>query len=75
MSTSHGGYTLADNVPANEFMNPEGEQNIDTEELGSLVTRIFGEWHKQDVLSQPFARQCPSETKDNDFERSNKKTT
>ncbi|WP_129717200.1 methionine--tRNA ligase [Pedobacter sp. SYP-B3415] len=67
MLMAHGEYTLADNVPANEFLNLEG-QKISTSKnwavwLNEYLTDFEG---KQDVLRYVLTATAP-ETKDNDF--------
>ena len=67
MLKAHGDYILPDNVPANEFLNLEGD-NIST-------SRNWAVWlheylvdlpNKQDVLRYVLTANAP-ETKDNDF--------
>ncbi|EDM34500.1 methionine--tRNA ligase (methionyl-tRNA synthetase) [Pedobacter sp. BAL39] len=67
MLMAHGDYTLADNVPANEFLNLEG-QKISTSKnwavwLNEYLTEFKGQ---QDVLRYVLTATAP-ETKDNDF--------
>ncbi|PST84992.1 methionine--tRNA ligase [Pedobacter yulinensis] len=67
MLMAHGEYILADNVPANEFLNLEG-QKISTSKnwavwLNEYLTDFEG---KQDVLRYVLTATAP-ETKDNDF--------
>ena len=67
MLKAHGGYTLPDNVPSNEFLNLEGEK-ISTSRnwavwLNEYLVDMPG---KQDVLRYVLTANAP-ETKDNDF--------
>ncbi len=67
MCMAHGGYQLADQVPANEFMNLEGDK-ISTSRnwavwLHEYLTEFPG---KQDVLRYALTASSP-ETKDADF--------
>ncbi len=67
MLKAHGGYILPDNVPANEFLNLEGEK-ISTSRnwavwLNEYLEDLPG---KQDVLRYVLTANAP-ETKDNDF--------
>ncbi|MFI5149662.1 MAG: methionine--tRNA ligase [Bacteroidia bacterium] len=67
MLMAHGDYILADNVPANEFLNLEGEK-ISTSRnwavwLHEYLVSFKG---KQDVLRYALCANAP-ETKDNDF--------
>jgi methionyl-tRNA synthetase len=57
MLMAHGGYILADNVPANEFLNLEGQK------ISTYLREFEG---KQDVLRYVLTATAP-ETKDNDF--------
>ncbi len=64
---AHGGYVLPENVPANEFLNLEGDK-ISTSRnwavwLHEYLTEFPG---KQDVLRYTLIATAP-ETKDNDF--------
>jgi methionyl-tRNA synthetase len=66
MLKAEGSYILPDNVPANEFLNLEGNK-LSTSKIGSLVARIFGRFPgQQDVLRYALTSNAP-ETKDNDF--------
>jgi methionyl-tRNA synthetase len=40
---AEGSYILPDNVPANEFLNLEGNK-LSTLKIGGLVARIFGDF-------------------------------
>jgi methionyl-tRNA synthetase len=51
-------------VPANEFLNLEGNK-LSTLKLGGLVARIFGRFPGQQDVAR-YASNAP-ETKDNDF--------
>lgn len=67
MLMEHGEFILADNVPANEFLNLEGDK-ISTSRnwavwLHEYLTDFTG---KQDVLRYTLCANAP-ETKDNDF--------
>ena len=67
MLKAHGGYTLPDNVPSNEFLNLEGDK-ISTSRnwaiwLNEYLIDMPG---KQDVLRYVLTANAP-ETKDNDF--------
>src|SRR5574344_439563 len=67
MLKAHGGYILPDNVPANEFLNLEGDK-ISTSRnwavwLHEYLVDLPG---KQDVLRYVLTANAP-ETKDNDF--------
>lgn len=67
MLHAHGGYVLPDNVPANEFLNLEGDK-ISTSRnwavwLDEYLVDMPG---KQDVLRYVLCANAP-ETKDNDF--------
>ena len=67
MMKAHGGYNMPDNVPANEFLNLEGDK-ISTSRnwavwLHEYLMDLPG---KQDVLRYVLTANAP-ETKDNDF--------
>ena len=67
MLKAHGGYILPDNVPANEFLNLEGDK-ISTSRgwavwLNEFLQELPG---KEDVLRYVLCANAP-ETKDNDF--------
>ena len=67
MMKAHGGYNMPDNVPANEFLNLEGDK-ISTSRnwavwLHAYLVDLPG---KQDVLRYVLTANAP-ETKDNDF--------
>ncbi len=67
MMMEHGEYTLADNVPANEFMNLEG-QKISTSRNWAVWLHEYLEEFKdqQDALRYTLCANAP-ETKDSDF--------
>jgi methionyl-tRNA synthetase len=65
MLKAEGSYILPDNVPANEFLNLEGNK-LSRLKLGSLAARIFRRIPQQDVLRYALTSNAP-ETKDNDF--------
>lgn len=67
MLMAHGDYVLADNVPANEFLNLEG-QKISTSKNWAVWLNEYLEEFKdqQDVLRYVLTATAP-ETKDNDF--------
>ncbi|MCL6257598.1 methionine--tRNA ligase [Aquiflexum sp. TKW24L] len=64
---THGGYVLPDNVPANEFLNLEGDK-ISTSRNWAVWLHEYLEQFpdKQDVLRYVLTANAP-ETKDNDF--------
>ncbi|WP_316841063.1 methionine--tRNA ligase [Pedobacter gandavensis] len=67
MLMAHGGYTLADNVPANEFLNLEGEKISTSKNWAVWLNEYLEEFKgKQDVLRYVLTATAP-ETKDNDF--------
>ena len=67
MLEAHGHFVLPDNVPANEFLNIEGEKVYHQPELGCLGARIPGNFPGcEDVLRYALCANAP-ETKDNDF--------
>jgi methionyl-tRNA synthetase len=67
MLMAHGGYTLADNVPANEFMNLEGDKISTSRNWAVWLHEYLQEFpDKQDVLRYVLTANAP-ETKDNDF--------
>ncbi|HEV7230980.1 MAG TPA: methionine--tRNA ligase [Bacteroidia bacterium] len=67
MLMAHGDYVLADNVPANEFLNLEGDK-ISTSRNWAvwLHEYLITFKDKQDVLRYTLCSNAP-ETKDNDF--------
>jgi methionyl-tRNA synthetase len=59
MLKAEGSYILPDNVPANEFLNLEGNK-LSTLKLGGLVARIFGRFPgQQDVLRYALTSNAP----------------
>jgi methionyl-tRNA synthetase len=66
MLKAEGSYILPDNVPANEFLNLEGNKLSTSKKLGSLRTNIWKISGQQDVLRYALTSNAP-ETKDNDF--------
>jgi len=67
MLMAHGGYTLADNVPANEFLNLEGQKISTSKNWAVWLNEYLVEFKdKQDVLRYVLTATAP-ETKDNDF--------
>ena len=67
MLKAHGGYILPENVPANEFLNLEGDK-ISTSRNWAVWAHEYLEQFpgKQDVLRYVLTANAP-ETKDNDF--------
>ena len=64
---AHGGYILADNVPANEFLNLEGQKISTSKNWAVWLNEYLREFEgKQDVLRYVLTATAP-ETKDNDF--------
>ena len=67
MLKAHGGYILPDNVPANEFMNLEGDKISTSRNWAIWLHEYLEEFPgKQDVLRYVLTANAP-ETKDNDF--------
>jgi len=67
MLKAHGGYILPDNVPANEFLNLEGEKISTSRNWAVWLNEYLEEMPgKQDVLRYVLCANAP-ETKDNDF--------
>lgn len=67
MLKAHGGYILPDNVPANEFMNLEGDKISTSRDWAIWLHEYLQEFPgKQDVLRYVLTANAP-ETKDNDF--------
>lgn len=63
----HGGFVLPDNVPANEFLNLEGEKISTSRNWAVWLHEYLEEFPgKQDVLRYVLTANAP-ETKDNDF--------
>ncbi|MBO4263706.1 MAG: methionine--tRNA ligase [Bacteroidales bacterium] len=67
MLKAHGGYILPDNVPANEFLNLEGDK-ISTSRGWAVWAHEYLEQFpgKEDVMRYALTANAP-ETKDNDF--------
>ena len=64
---AHGQYHLADNVPANEFLNLEGDKISTSRNWAVWLHEYLQEFpNKQDVLRYVLTATAP-ETKDNDF--------
>ncbi|GAA0880643.1 methionine--tRNA ligase [Algoriphagus jejuensis] len=64
---THGGYVLPDNVPANEFLNLEGDKISTSRNWAVWLHEYLEEFPgKQDVLRYVLTANAP-ETKDNDF--------
>jgi len=67
MLMAHGDYILADNVPANEFLNLEGQKISTSKNWAVWLNEYLVEFRdKQDVLRYVLTATAP-ETKDNDF--------
>ena len=67
MLMAHGEYTLADNVPANEFLNLEGDKISTSRNWAVWLPEYLQEFPgKQDVLRYALTATAP-ETKDSDF--------
>jgi methionyl-tRNA synthetase len=67
MLMAHGEYILADNVPANEFLNLEGEKISTSKNWAVWLNEYLLEFKdRQDVLRYVLTATAP-ETKDNDF--------
>ncbi len=67
MLKAHGGYVLPDNVPANEFLNIEGEKVSTSRNWAVWVKDYLEDFEgQQDVLRYVLCSTAP-ETKDNDF--------
>lgn len=64
---AHGSYILPDNVPANEFLNLEGDKISTSRNWAVWLHEYLEEFpDKQDVLRYTLCANAP-ETKDNDF--------
>ncbi|WP_339880350.1 methionine--tRNA ligase [uncultured Algoriphagus sp.] len=64
---THGDYILPDNVPANEFLNLEGDKISTSRNWAVWLHEYLEEFRgKQDVLRYVLTANAP-ETKDNDF--------
>ena len=67
MLRAHGGYILPENVPANEFLNLEGEKISTSRNWAVWLHEYLEEFPgKEDVLRYVLCANAP-ETKDNDF--------
>ncbi len=67
MLYTHGDYMLPDNVPANEFLNLEGDKISTSKNWAVWLHEYLEEFnHKQDVLRYVLTANAP-ESKDNDF--------
>jgi methionyl-tRNA synthetase len=67
MLMAHGEYALADNVPANEFLNLEGDKISTSRNWAVWLHEYLADFpDKQDVLRYVLTATAP-ETKDNDF--------
>ncbi|GEP94328.1 methionine--tRNA ligase [Chitinophaga cymbidii] len=67
MLKGHGGYVVPDNVPANEFLNIEGEKVSTSRNWAVWVHEYIKDFpDQQDVLRYVLCATAP-ETKDNDF--------
>ncbi|MBN8701551.1 MAG: methionine--tRNA ligase [Bacteroidetes bacterium] len=67
MLMAHGEYVLADNVPANEFLNLEGDKISTSRNWAVWLHEYLLDFKdKQDVLRYTLCSNMP-ETKDNDF--------
>jgi len=67
MLKAHGGFVLPDNVPANEFLNIEGEKVSTSRNWAVWVDEYLKDFpDQQDALRYTLCANAP-ETKDNDF--------
>ncbi|MFI3287206.1 MAG: methionine--tRNA ligase [Rikenellaceae bacterium] len=67
MLKAHGGYNLPENVPANEFLNLEGDKISTSRGWAVWLDEYLREFEgKQDVLRYTLTATAP-EAKDNDF--------
>ncbi len=67
MLRAHGGYNLPENVPANEFLNLEGDKISTSKGWAVWLDEYLRDFEgKQDVLRYALTATAP-ETKDNDF--------
>lgn len=67
MLKAHGGFVLPDNVPANEFLNIEGEKVSTSRNWAVWVHEYVKDFpDQQDILRYVLCANAP-ETKDNDF--------
>jgi methionyl-tRNA synthetase len=65
MLMAHGGFVLADNVPANEFMNLEGSKQSKSKGHAIYVNDVIGKFNP-DSIRYAIATNMP-ENKDTDF--------
>ena len=67
MLKAHGGYILPENVPANEFLNLEGDKISTSQNWAVWLHEYLDDFPgKEDVLRYVLCANAP-ETKDNDF--------
>jgi methionyl-tRNA synthetase len=67
MLKAHGGFVLPDNVPANEFLNIEGEKVSTSRNWAVWIDEYLKDFpDQQDILRYVLCANAP-ETKDNDF--------
>lgn len=67
MLKAHGGFVLPENVPANEFLNIEGEKVSTSRNWAVWVHEYLKDFpEQQDILRYVLCANAP-ETKDNDF--------
>ncbi len=67
MLKAHGGFVLPENVPANEFLNLEGEKISTSRNWAVWVNDYIADFpDQQDILRYVLTATAP-ETKDNDF--------
>jgi len=67
MLKAHGGFVLPDNVPANEFLNIEGQKVSTSRNWAVWVDEYVKDFpDQQDILRYVLCANAP-ETKDNDF--------
>jgi len=67
MLKAHGGFVLPDNVPANEFLNIEGDKVSTSRNWAVWVDEYLKDFpDQQDILRYVLCANAP-ETKDNDF--------
>ena len=67
MLRAHGGHILPDNVPANEFLNIEGQKVSTSRNWAVWLNEYLKDFpNRQDALRYTLAANMP-ETKDNDF--------
>ncbi len=60
MLKAHGEFILPENVPANEFLNLEGDKTLHLQKLGRMATRVSGRFpgYAGCLALYPY-RQCP----------------